>query len=82
MGTIRSESRRAKTAPENGFAIARDNLAFFKRALAAPDFFDHTNLRVWDINDPEQSRQANEQNDQPDCAGNRVPGRHGEMNKE
>jgi hypothetical protein len=43
---------------KTSFAIARDDLAFFKRTFAAPDFFNHTNLRVRDINDPEQSRQT------------------------
>lgn len=37
---------------ETGFAIARDDLALFKRAFAAPDFFNHTDVRVRNINDP------------------------------
>src|SRR5205085_2366258 len=60
---------------ETGFAIARDDLALFKRAFAAPDFFNHTDVRVRDINDPQQSRQTKQQNYQRDCPGDRVPGR-------
>ena len=54
-----------KASLKTSFAIARDNLAFFERAFAAPDFFNDANLRVRDLNNPEQARQAKEQNNQP-----------------
>ena len=67
---IQSKVNAAPQKPrlETGFAIARDDLSFFKGAFAAPDFFNHSDLRVWDINDPEQPRQTQKQNNQPDCA--------------
>ena len=45
---------RKKPRLETRFTVARDDLAFFKSAFAAPDFFNHTYLRVRDINDPQQ----------------------------
>ena len=80
MGTIQSECRHAKTAPGN--RLRHCALALSKRAFAAPDFFNHTDVRVRDINDPQQSRQTKQQNDQRDCPGDRVPGRVCEVSKE
>ena len=72
-----AEKARLKTC----FAVACDNLAFFEGAFAAPDFFNHANLGVRDVNDPEQPRQTKEQNNQPDCAADGVPGLRGEIYK-
>lgn len=70
-----------KASLKTSFAIARDNLAFFERAFAAPDFFNDANLSVRDLNNPEQARQAKEQNNQPNCVADGVPGRRRETYK-
>jgi hypothetical protein len=66
---------------KTSFAVARNNLAFFERASAAPDFFNDANLGMWDVNNPEQPWQTKEQNNQRGCAANRIPGRRGEIYK-
>jgi hypothetical protein len=66
---------------KTSFAVARNDLALFERTFAAPNFFDDTNLGVRDVNDPEQPWQTQEQNNQPDCAGDGVPGGRGETYK-
>ena len=51
------------TAPQKlrlkpGLAITGNDLAFAQRALAAPNLFDDANLRVRDVNNSEQPREA------------------------
>src|SRR6476469_4109081 len=60
---IQSEVNTAAQEPglEAGFAVARNDLAFMARALAAPDFVDDADLRVRNVNDSEQTRQADQQ---------------------
>ena len=41
-----------------GFTITGNDLAFPQRTFAAPDLFNDTDMGVWDINNPEQTRQA------------------------
>src|SRR5262249_18922013 len=47
-----------KPGLETSFIVPSNDLAFAQRTFAAPDLFNDANLSVRDINDPEQSRQA------------------------
>ena len=51
------------TAPQEfglqtGLTIAGNNLALAQRAFAAPDLFDYADVRVRNVNNSEQARQA------------------------
>jgi hypothetical protein len=78
---IQSEVNTAaqKASLITGFAVARDDLSFTERPLAAPDFFDHANLRVRDVNNSEQTRQAEQQNYNCDSP---TPNTHGASGSE
>jgi hypothetical protein len=44
-----------------GFIVSGDDLAFAQRTFAAPDLFNDADLSVRDVNDPEQPREAEQE---------------------
>jgi hypothetical protein len=60
---IQTEVNTATQEPglQTSLAVSGNDLAFAQGTLAAPDFFNDANLRVRNVNNSEQTRQADQQ---------------------